>query len=213
MMTGKHIGKVLIKIRDEEPNKVLLKRPHQMTIKATTQTWFDSEKVYLVIGDLGGMGLEMVYWMMLRGARKFILTSRSGIKSNLQRYLFKMIEEAGKRIKSFKSQVKTSTLNVTDEQKAKQLFQEAETMGQIDGIFQLAIVLHDGLIENQTKEMFNEVCKPKVDATINLDKLSHQLDYHLDYFVTFSSIACGRGSMGQSPYGYGNSVMERICEA
>ena len=212
MMTGKHIGKVLIKVRDEEPYKMPLK-PKPMTITATTQTWFDSEKVYIIIGGLGGMGLEMVYWMIFKGAKKFILTSRSGIKSNSQRFVFKVFEELGKKITSLKSQIKISTLNVVEEQNVKKLFQEAETMGKIGGIFQLALVLHDNLIEEQTVEIFNNVCIPKVDATINLDKLSRDLSYHLDYFVTFSSIACGRGNMGQSPYGYGCSVMERICEA
>ena len=137
-----------------------------MTITATTQTWFDSEKVYIVIGGLGGMGLEMVYWMMIRGAWKFILTSRSGIKSNSQRFLFKMIKEAGKINNSFKCLSKISKLNVVQEQNAKKRFKQAETIGQIGGIFHLAVVLHDKLIENQTLETYTEVCKSKVDATI-----------------------------------------------
>ena len=70
--------------------------------------------------------------------------------------------------------------------KMQKNFYEAESMGQIGGIFQLALVLHDLLIENQSLKTFDEVCKPKVDATINLDNLSRQLNYPLDYFVTFS---------------------------
>ena len=149
---------------------------------------------------------------MLRGAKKFLLTSRSGIKTNYQRYFFKQIDQLGKKIKSLKTEIKISTVNVIDEQNAKKLFDEAESMGKFGGIFQLAVVLHDELFENQTAETFNDVCKPKVDATINLDKLSRLLDYQLDYFVCFSSITCGRGNVGQSNYGYANSVMERICE-
>jgi len=34
----------------------------------------------------------------------------------------------------------------------------------------------------------------------------------LDWFVMFSSVACGRGNAGQANYGYANSAMERICE-
>jgi hypothetical protein len=30
--------------------------------------------------------------------------------------------------------------------------------------------------------------------------------------VVFSSITSGRGNVGQTNYGYANSVMERICE-
>ena len=35
---------------------------------------------------------------------------------------------------------------------------------------------------------------------------------NLDYFVVFSSVSCGKGNGGQTNYGYGNSVCERICE-
>ena len=210
MMTGKHIGKVVIKIRDEEPEKQVIAKP--MTLKATAKTWFHSDKVYIIIGGLGGMGIEIVYWMMLRGATKVLLTSRTGIKANPQRLFFRQLEELGKQMERLKIQAKISTQNAIYEDQAEQMIKEAEEMGKIGGIFQLAVVLHDALFENQTIETFNDVCKPKVDATINLDKLTRKLPYKVDYFVTFSSITCGRGNTGQSPYGYANSVMERICE-
>ena len=211
MMTGKHIGKVLVKIRDEEPSRGPMKaKPVKMM--ATAKTWFDPDKVYILIGGLGGMGIEIVYWMMLRGATKVLLTSRSGIKSNSQRLFFKQIEELGKIMDSFKLDVKVSKLNVIDEQNAVELIKEAEKMGKIGGVFNLAVVLHDALFENQTVETYNEVCKPKVDVTINMDKLTRKLPYKIDYFVVFSSVTCARGNFGQSPYGYANSVIERICE-
>lgn len=36
---------------------------------------------------------------------------------------------------------------------------------------------------------------------------------HLEYFVVFSSVSCGRGNAEQTNYGMSNSIMERICEA
>ena len=47
-------------------------------------------------------------------------------------------------------------------------------------------------------------------GTINLDTASE--DCALDYFVCFSSVACGRGNIGQTNYSFANSVMERVCE-
>ena len=211
MMTGKHIGKVLIKIRDEEDERKPLKaKPIKMI--ATTKTWFDHEKVYIIIGGLGGMGLEMVYWMMLKGAQKFVLTSRNGIKTNYQKFFFKQIKKLEKNLDSLKVEIKILTQNVIDENEAENVIDQAESMGKIGGIFQLAMVLHVGLIENQSIDAFDDVCKPKIDATINLDKISRQLPYQIDYFVCFSSITCGRGHIGQTNYGFANSVMERICE-
>ena len=211
MMSGKHIGKVLIKIRDEEEGIGNVIAP-KIKITALAKTWFDPEKVYIIIGGLGGMGMEMIYWMMLRGAKKIIATSRTGIKNNSQKLFFKQLEELGKIIKIFRVNIKIFYENVIYEEQAKELIRKSEEMGQIGGIFQLALVLHDALLENQTVDTFTMVCDSKVNGTIHLDKLSRQLDYRLDYFVCFSSLACGRGNTGQSNYGYANSVMERICE-
>ena len=211
MMTGKHIGKVLIKIRDEESErKPLQAKP--VKVIATTKTWFDPEKVYIIVGGLGGMGIEVVYWMMLRGAKKVVITSRNGIKSNSQKLFFKHLDNIGKVAEAYKIEIKIMNDNVIDEQSAKNLIEKAQLMGKIGGIFNLAMVLQDTLFENQTIDGFYYVCGPKVNGTMNLDKLSRELPYKLDYFVTFSSIISGRGNTGQSSYAYANSVMERICE-
>lgn len=66
-------------------------------------------------------------------------------------------------------------------------------------------------MENQTEENFKAVCKAKVDTIVSLDSASRSC-LHLDHFVAFSSVSCGRGNAGQSNYGFANSVMERICE-
>jgi fatty acid synthase len=75
-------------------------------------------------------------------------------------------------------------------------------------------VLADGLMENQTVDSFKRVCHPKVKGTATLDAVTRQLDTcrHLQWFVVFSSVSCGRGNAGQANYGFANSVMERICE-
>lgn len=49
-------------------------------------------------------------------------------------------------------------------------------------------------------------------TTKYLDKASRSVSNDLKYFVTFSSISCGRGNRGQTNYGYANSIMERISE-
>ena len=74
-------------------------------------------------------------------------------------------------------------------------------------------VLRDGLMENQTKEQFQQVADPKVAGTFHLDHVSRQqCADSLDWFVVFSSVSCGRGNAGQANYGFANSLMERICE-
>lgn len=76
----------------------------------------------------------------------------------------------------------------------------------------MAVLLQDGILENQTKEKFLASFAPKVLATRYLDELSRMLCAKLQYFVVFSSASCGRGNAGQTNYGMANSIMERIIE-
>ncbi|KAL1477482.1 hypothetical protein MTO96_035704 [Rhipicephalus appendiculatus] len=93
-----------------------------------------------------------------------------------------------------------------------QIIKEAAAIGPVGGIFNLGVVLHDALLENQTAATFEAVCKIKIDGTRHLDELSRKLCPKLDHFVVFSSIASSRGNLGQSNYGFANAAMERICE-
>lgn len=92
------------------------------------------------------------------------------------------------------------------------MLKEAAALGTVEGIFNLAVVLKDALLENQNQDMFRESFAPKALATIHLDEVSRELCPGLKDFVVFSSVSCGRGNSGQTNYGMANSVMERICE-
>ena len=92
------------------------------------------------------------------------------------------------------------------------MIKTAIKLGPVAGIFNLAVTLHDAILDNQTKEMFDESLAPKAVATKYLDELSRKLCPNIKYFVVFSSVSCGRGNAGQSNYGMANSVMERIIE-
>lgn len=203
MATGKHIGKVVLKIRDEETEKVV-KHPKQLLMESSPKTYMNPEKSYILVGGLGGLGLELTQWMISRGAKKVVLVSRSGVTNGYQNMCIRRWKLSG-------ATVVVSTTNVTDMKGAKSLIEEANKLGPVGGIFNLAAVLRDGLFENQTEADFATVCKPKIDSTINLDIASRSCN-QLDYFVTFSSVSCGRGNLGQTNYGLANSAMERICE-
>jgi fatty acid synthase len=213
MSTGRHIGKIVIKMRDEEHIKTpLLNTNPTLKLTVNSKTFFNPNKVYIIIGGLGGFGLELTQWMTLRGAKKIILTSRNGIRTNYQKVFLKRLEEFGKMSEIFKSEVIISTHDSNTEKGAKILLEEANKLGTIGGIFHLALVLNDSLYENQTMEGFRQTCESKINTFVNLDKLTRDLYPDIDYFVCFSSVACGRGNGGQSNYGYANSVIERICE-
>ena len=58
MMTGKHIGKVLIQIREDDSDKHTVVAP-TVQIIANTKTWFHPNKVYILVCGLGGMGIGL----------------------------------------------------------------------------------------------------------------------------------------------------------
>jgi len=204
MASGKHIGKVVIKVRDEETQKVL--QPATKLINAISRTYMHKEKSYILVGGLGGFGLELANWLITRGAKKLILTSRSGVKTGYQSLMVRRWVEKG-------VQVSIDTNDMTTLKGAQKMLRDAAKMGPVGGIFNLAAVLRDGLMENQTEADYKAVCVPKVDGSKHLDAASRELCPDLDYFICFSSVSCGRGNIGQVSYGLANSAMERICEA
>lgn len=109
-------------------------------------------------------------------------------------------------------EIAISTSNITSKIECEQLISDATKMGPVGGIFNLAVALRDGIFENQDTKMFAESLGPKADATKHLDEISQRLCPELKHFVIFSSVSCGRGNAGQSNYGMGNSIMERIME-
>ncbi|CAG2108345.1 unnamed protein product [Medioppia subpectinata] len=213
MTTGKHMGKIVVKMREEENSEMALKgyNPSQK-LTATTKTYFDPHKVYVITGGLGGFGLELLHWMIFLGARNFVLTSRFGVRNKYQKFILDRIKSLGKKFEMFKPNIVVSTQDTNTWEGTKAMFAEAEQLGAIGGVFHLALVLNDCLIENQTYDKFEETVDSKVKSFQNFDKLSRESALSLDYFVVFSSVSCGKGNAGQVNYGFANSICERICE-
>ncbi|XP_060802513.1 fatty acid synthase-like [Amyelois transitella] len=204
MATGKHIGKVVLRVRDEEPGAAPA-RPSAKLLSAIPRTYFHPAKSYVLVGGLGGFGLELGSWLVKRGATKLVLNSRSGVRTGYQAWCINRWREKGVT-------VAVSNIDATTLEGAKQLLREAARLGPVDGVFNLAAVLRDAYLENLTPADFKVVAKPKVDGTKALDQATRELAPELDYFVAFSSVSCGRGNPGQTNYGFANSVMERVCE-
>lgn len=204
MAQGKHIGKVLVQVREEEPS-AMLQGPLPALTTAVSKLFCPAHKSYVIAGGLGGFGLELAQWLVLRGAQKLVLTSRSGIRTGYQ----------AKQVREWRRQgvqVLVSTSNASSLDGARSLIAEAAQLGPVGGVFNLAMVLRDAMLENQTPELFQDVNKPKYSGTLHLDRVTREACPELDYFVAFSSVSCGRGNAGQTNYGFANSTMERICE-
>ncbi|KAK4878179.1 hypothetical protein RN001_010685 [Aquatica leii] len=212
---SKHVKKTVIKFKDETmiTNQLSMKaKPRYLYIivmnflKLKCNRFFcDPNKVYVLIGGLGGIGLELAGWLISRNATKLIFVSRNGITTGYQSYKLNCWKKIG-------CKVIIAQDDLTTTEGCTKLLTETNKLGVVDGIFNLSVVLHDALIENQNENTFKTALAPKVLITRNMDQISKILCPRLRYFVLFSSFVCGRGNSGQSNYGMANSVAERICE-
>jgi len=150
--------------------------------------------------------LELTDWLVLKGAKNVILTSRTGIKNGYQRMKVQLWKSYGVNVRIVKD------VNLANPDECEHFLRMAEKQAPVDAIFNLAVILKDCLLTNQTMETFAESFLSKAWTTQTLDKLSRKVCLKLRHFVVFSSVSCGRGNAGQTNYGMANSIMERICE-
>ena len=75
----------------------------------------------------------MANWMAERGAQKFAITSRSGVKTGYQKYILQSWKNKGITAEVY-------NYDVCDYNQTLALFGEAEKHGPIGGVFHLAAV-------------------------------------------------------------------------
>ena len=80
LASGKHMGKVILKIRQNELDI------ETVSIPVLPRVYFNPDHSYIIPGGLGGFGLELADWIILRGGRKIVLSSSQGITKQYQAY-------------------------------------------------------------------------------------------------------------------------------
>ncbi|XP_067207291.1 fatty acid synthase-like [Linepithema humile] len=199
MASGKHMGKIILNIQEDVKS---LDSP----VLAHRRYYCLSDRTYVILGGLGGFGLELTDWLILRGAKNVVLTSRTGIKNGYQRMRIEIWKSYGVNVQIVKD------ANLANIEECEHFLQMVEKQAPVDAIFNLAVVLKDCILKNQTIETFTESFMSKAWTTQTLDKASRKICLKLRHFVVFSSVSCGRGNAGQTNYGMANSIMERVCE-
>lgn len=78
------------------------------------------------------------------------------------------------------------------------------SMPPVGGVANGAMVLSDKMFADMSYESFQDVLRPKVDGSRNLDEVFSGDD--LDFFILFSSISAVTGQRSQANYAAANSV-------
>ncbi|KAK0101698.1 hypothetical protein ONS95_006853 [Cadophora gregata] len=163
---------------------------------------FKSDKTYLLIGMAGNLGRSLCRWMILRGAKHIVLTSRN---PNIEQSWLDEIESIGGVVSIMSMDVSNkASLLATHKQITSNL-------PPIAGVANAAMVLSDTLLSNMSFEEMQTVLKPKVDGSRFLDELFPNND--LDFFILFGSSVDVMGNSGQAAYCAANMFMNSLVSS
>jgi len=194
MAQARHIGKVVISMRDE---KALIEPLDANGIA------FRPDGTYLITGGLGGFGLTLGKWILQNGGRNLVLMGRSGAESEEAKKALMELQKTDARVEVAKADVSNA------DEVASVLTEISRTMPPLKGIFHAAMVLDDGILLQLNRDRFRKVMAPKMDGTWNLHYQT--LNCHLDLFVLFSSASALIGSPGQGNYAAANSFLDAFA--
>ncbi|CAM9231758.1 unnamed protein product [Bubo scandiacus] len=167
---------------------------------------FKQNAVYIVVGGLTGLGFETVKFIAENGGGCIAILSRK-IPDNEKQEEMKALQQQykGSKVVSVQCDV-TST---SDVEKAFQSIANIFAGSPVKGVFQSAVVLHDGHLEVLTLSDFQKVLSPKVAGTLNLHWATRGQE--LDYFVCYSSVTSFLGNSTQANYAAANSFLDVFC--
>ena len=196
MTAGRHQGKLVLKApgKSEGPGFPI----------ADVRPLFDPEATYLVTGGLGGFGLRLLPYLAAAGARHLTLLDRDPERrrdadwirrSTALAYMDEPVE------------FDIVTGDVAEEADVRRAV--AGLKRPLKGVFHLAGVLDDRLLDDLSPESVARVFAPKARGALHLHEAT--LDQDLDCFVMFSSTAAVLGNPGQINYSAANAYLDGLA--
>lgn len=159
-----------------------------------------TKSTYWIVGMSGALGIALADWMIRKGARSLVMSSRNP-------------DISPDWVTSHRLRGATVTViicDVTNEISLNEVHRNiCEMLPPIVGVIHGAMVLRDASIRNMSFEQLTEVIRPKVNGSIYLDQIFRDID--LDFFVLTSSINTVIGNLGQANYAAANAFMASIA--
>jgi amino acid adenylation domain-containing protein len=149
------------------------------------------DRVYVVTGGLGGLGLLTAGWLIGQGARHIMLVARSAPEADTRRRIAAWGEDG--------VDVVVARCDVSNRQDLAVVLAAARIGAPLGGVVHAAGTRDDGLLAHQDWSKFQRVFASKVSGAWNLHRLT--AGDPLDFFVLYASTAGVLGSRGQANRG------------
>ncbi len=153
----------------------------------------------LVTGGTGALGARLAHWLVQRGARDLVLTSRRGAEAPGATELADALRDLG-------AQVALEACDMADRDEVRALLDRHA----VDAVFHAAGRGDAAPIDTADAQHLADVGGAKAAGATHLDTLLKDRD--LSAFVVFSSIAGVWGSGGQSAYAAANAQLDALVE-
>jgi len=195
---SRHEAEILLRHQDQYVARLVKKE-----IESSPTAHFSPNASYLLTG-FRGLGMSYLEWMVSRGAKNFILLSRSGQASEDAMQKIGQMRQKGINIHIAKADISQI------EQLEDVLAFVENKFPPLKGIVHAAGVVEAKLAKEIDQPHFLKGIAAKVSGTWHLHLLTQKLD--LDFFVMFSSASVSLGSQGLASYVTGNSFMDAYAD-
>lgn len=174
---------------------------HEIVEPLLEQQHLSAHKTYVLVGLTRDLGQSLSRLFVEHGARNIVLASRNPAMSPA--WTEELRQTHGARVVIEK-------LDVTSlEDVARFRGKIKESMPEVGGLINGAMVLDDRVFSQMTVETWNRVLRPKTVGSQNLDTVFSDLD--LEFFIMTSSFAAIGGHPGQCNYAAANMYMNGLA--
>ncbi|MBL9006659.1 MAG: SDR family NAD(P)-dependent oxidoreductase [Myxococcales bacterium] len=191
---ARHLGKLLLDLRN----------PQVPVEVDADQPVIRSDRLYLITGGLGGLGLSLAHGLVDHGARYLLLVGRRPPTAAAEAQL-QALRQRGVNIH-------VESADVSKRAQVARILDGATLRGvPVAGVFHVAAELADQTVRALRPEGLDRVFAAKALAALHLHEATRSLP--LDLFVVYSSAASVLGSPGQANYAAANAFVDALCQS
>ncbi|KAI3316485.1 polyketide synthase-like protein [Xylariaceae sp. AK1471] len=195
--TKDRVGKVVISL--ERPESVI------RISELKYSTVLDPQKVYLLVGCLGGLGRSLSRWMMARGAKNFVFLGRSGCAKPEAKQLVAVLRNAG-------ASVDVVTGDVADRDAVDRAVVACKAAGRmIGGVVQAAMGLREAVFSSMANEAWHIGVRCKWAGTWNLHDALESHAESPEFFLMTSSNSGSVGVATEANYCAANGFLDAFA--